>query len=44
MAKQDKGIMCACGCGTRKTSNKKLYAPGHNATRRDITKGSEKSQ
>lgn len=35
MAKQDKGIICPCGCGNRKTNRKKRYAPGHNSTRRD---------
>ena len=30
MRKQDKGIMCACGCGERKTSRKKKIVPGHN--------------
>jgi hypothetical protein len=29
MAKQDKGWYCACGCGERKTSRKKKFAPGH---------------
>jgi hypothetical protein len=29
MSKQDKGIMCACGCGERKTSRKKKFVPGH---------------
>jgi len=38
MAKQDKGSVCACGCGERKTSRKKLYVQGHNQTRRDTRK------
>ncbi len=38
MAKQDKGLLCRCGCGQRKTSRKKHYAPGHNQTRRDTKK------
>lgn len=42
MAKQDKGNLCACGCGARKTNSKKLYAPGHNATRKDVKVESEK--
>jgi hypothetical protein len=29
VAKQDKGSMCACECGERKTSRKKKFAPGH---------------
>ena len=29
MSKQDKGNVCACGCGQRKTSNKRRFAPGH---------------
>jgi hypothetical protein len=34
MAKQDKGAMCRCGCGERKTSRRKWFVPGHSATER----------
>jgi hypothetical protein len=26
---QDKGALCACGCGQRKTNRKRRYFPGH---------------
>ena len=29
MAKQDKGNVCACGCGERKSSRKRKFLPGH---------------
>jgi hypothetical protein len=35
MARQDKGALCRCGCGERKTGKKMQFAPGHNSTRKD---------
>jgi hypothetical protein len=29
MSKQDKGNLCECRCGQRKTSRKRRFAPGH---------------
>lgn len=34
MARQDKGIMCRCGCGERKSSRKNKFLAGHSATNR----------
>lgn len=34
MAKQDKGALCRCGCGERKTSRKKKFVAGHAASNR----------
>jgi hypothetical protein len=34
MARQDKNIMCRCGCGERKTSRKKNFVAGHSQTNR----------
>jgi hypothetical protein len=28
--KQDKGSLCRCGCGERKTKRKRHFLPGHN--------------
>lgn len=30
MARQDKGPICACGCGEKKTMRKLRFFPGHN--------------
>jgi hypothetical protein len=34
MATQNKGALCRCGCGERKTSRKKRFVAGHSAKNR----------
>jgi len=36
MARQNKGSICPCGCGEKKTSRKLRYAPGHSAFQRTM--------
>jgi len=41
---QDKGWLCRCGCGERKTSRRKKFVAGHSASNRVINIAREVEQ